>query len=317
MGVIGKAFIKYVHDEVLERKKLGNFLIQGQGGLGKTLAGAVPLAKDLDPTFEKDVENRYFAGDQYDKIANFYDLPLNETMGKSYIFDEIGISAYSENHAKRVVKMLSTLGQIARISYAFVIATVTDAKLVTSNIRHQYRFNLEAFDKDLLHKKTRYKLHETHQFTTYNQKGEAETTYSEQKFKFPSEYPQYLKNTIYAGKSPVLGNISIKLAKEPLRTQVETLEKLWKQDYKHRQATEMRAIIKGSKSLDVYMGIAKAVSENWNKYLIIGKNTNKLDKQKMLNDFGVTSYELHKILDKVKAIRLSQGYYLKEINGLK
>ena len=59
---IGKAFINFVRDEVIVRKKYASFLIWGKPGMGKTVS-AVKLCMMLDPTFIPDFENRYIIGD--------------------------------------------------------------------------------------------------------------------------------------------------------------------------------------------------------------------------------------------------------------
>lgn len=306
-------YLKYFRDEVLVRKKTATFLFYGPGGEGKTMAGVVPLAADLDPTFSADIENRYMCGDQYHKLAAFYDKPLAETVGKAYIWDEAGLGAFSENHAMKVVKTLATLGQIARIKYAFILCTLTDIRLLTSVIRHQYRFTLRAVEKLFEEKKTKYKIRETVQSTWYNSYGEPQTVYNDRPIMLP---PEYWRGTRYEDKNPVLDNFYIHLAKKELLSKIEPLEKSFKEDFNHRAAQELREGIRKKRSDDIYDSIAVAVSQKWDEYIVKLPRSQRIDKAKISEQYAVGPHEIKKILQKVQQIRLQQGY-LSKIAGIK
>ena len=46
------------------------------------------------------------------ELAHYYNLPNEYTRGKAFIWDEIGVGAYAENHSEKVVKWLARAGQL-------------------------------------------------------------------------------------------------------------------------------------------------------------------------------------------------------------
>lgn len=306
--------IQFWRDEVLLRRKSVSILIYGEAGLGKTMAGAVPLAMKLDPTFLKNVEERYIVGDQYEKLAHYYNLPNEYTRGKAFIWDEIGVGAYAENHSEKVVKWLARAGQISRIKYAFFIATTTSAKLVTSNVRNEFTYIMRAINKDAEHNKTIFKIWKNVQIVHQVGFGEQKIEYRLRLIRLPREYRQNTSSAEYA--ETTIRTYSLRLPPYEKIKKVYELEERWKNSFNKKSAEEMlKATSSTSRSESIYSTIARKIVANYDEFSK-GTRVKKLDREKIFNSFNLTTNaEFNKIKAFVERERIAKGYAINSGDG--
>ena len=319
-------FIRYLRDEVLLRNKSVSILIYGNPGYGKTMSGAIPLAMKLDPTFLKNVEERYIVGDQYDKLAHYYMLPNEYTRGKAFVWDEIGIGAFSESHSERIVKWLTKAGQISRIKYAFFIAVVPNPKMVTSNVRNQYEYLFEAIDKKVKTKpeelqgnltaeevnkrmkgETVFRVRKNVMVVHHVKFGEPKITYFPQMIYLP---PEYREGPLSQYSNVYIDKYTIRLPPYNKIKKVYQLEDAWKTSFNKRSAEEMMKVAPIGNKDDVYAQIANKIIMNFDEYSK-GKYVKKLDREKIFAVFNLTSSsEFNKIRALVEKYRIQHGYNL-------
>lgn len=303
MDDLARAFINYIRDRVIKYKLTADCLFYGEGGVGKTFAGAVPLAMYLDPTFEKNWQDRFIFPGQTEKLNAFARAPESETFGKAYIFDEFGISAYSEEHAKKEVKMLVKMWELRRRKYAFRIATLTNIDLLTSAMRHQFKFIFEAKKKNVDKGYTTYEVFEVVPADAYNSYGERETRYKERHPEIP---PEYLVGTKYEGKHPVIAYIDFSVVNKSLLQKMEPVLNEWKQKLEEKLTEEAYGSNKGSK--DMYDQIAETILGDWSNYTIPTERGYEFNKIKIMHDFVLSSSEINKVIKLVLQKRRDSGF---------
>jgi hypothetical protein len=303
MDIIGKVLIQYIKDRVMVEKRTADCLFYGAGGMGKTFAGAVPFADELDPTFEKNWQERFIFGDQIDKYNAFLRTPDSETLGKAYIQDELGVAAYSEEHGKKEVRNRVKTGQMRRRKYAFRISTLTDIDRLTSAIRHQQDFIFKAIDKNTKYKFTTYQCWEVQQEERYNSYGEKFTIYSERPIVPPTEY---WVGTQYEGHTPHITKIDVGLVRRSLEEKIEPILNQWKEDYDRRQAEENEKI---KKNKDVYENIAREIINVWDSYALpTSQGGYELNRVKIADDFKLSRLETSHVVKRISNLRLAAGF---------
>ena len=303
MDIIGKVLIKYIRDRVIKYKLTADCLFYGPGGIGKTFAGAVPFALELDSTFEKNWQERFIFADQIEKYNAFLRTPDTETFGKAYIFDELGVAAYSEEHAKKEVRQRVKTGQMRRRKYAFRLSTLTDVDRLTSAVRHQHDFIFKGISKNTAHNYTTYQCWEVVQEERYNSYGEKFTVYSERPIRPPEEY---WIGTPYENHSPNITKIDISLTKKSLLAKMEPVLNKWKEEYDARQAEENESL---NKKKDIYEQVAQAIIDNWNSYALpTMRGGYELNTVKIADEFKLSRLETAKVTRLVSKKRLEAGF---------
>lgn len=301
---IGRALFSYIKDRVLIEKMTSYCLFYGPGGMGKTFAGAVPIADYLDLTFEKNWQERFIFGDQREKYANFLDLEDKDTFGKAFIQDEIGIAAFSEDHGTKDVKRVVKTGELRRRKYAFVLGTLTDISKLTSGVRHQFDFIFQAIQKNVKHNYTTYRVSQVVQVEQRTSYGEPFTVYNEYPVQIPREY---WKGTPYEGHAPKISKIDIGLVRKSLLDKIEPVLNQWKHEYDVKIAGELRNGTK--KTPDIIENIANKISQSWDSYFVLTpRGKRHLDRQRLMNDFALSTRDVTHVLRKVQEMRLNQGF---------
>ena len=301
---IGKAFINFVRDEVIVRKKYASFLIWGKPGMGKTVS-AVKLCMMLDPTFIPDFENRYIIGDQYDKLFEFLKKAAQDKekyYGKAYLWDEIGIGARSEEHAKKEQIRITNVYQMVRYTGTILVGTLTWAALLNKALKSHIRYIIEIQSKDTNNKINFGRLTEVE----YAQKYVGGELKNDLREHYPIIPEEYTKGTEDEGSSVELPHLDFRLPRKHILELIEKYENAWKTPYIERMQRETTGLnYRGDPTF--YEKIAQKIMDSPETFIIKKARTEQLDKEKLMNVFGLTNKEIKQVFEKLRLTALDKG----------
>lgn len=301
---IAKAFVEFVKDEVIERKGYASFLIWGKPGSGKTVS-AVKLCMQLDPTFLDNFEDRYIIGDQYDKLFDFLKKAAADPehyFGKAYLWDEIGIGAMSEEHAKKEQVRIAKVYQMVRFTGTILVGTLTWTKLLSGAVKSHIRYIIELQSKDAANRINFGELKEV----GYGKKsmgGEIKNYLYEKSPELPEEYTV---GTAFEGGSATIDHLDFHLPRQSVLDLLKKYELAWKIPYLEKmQHEEEQERQRGDP--DFYDKITEKVLESPDVFLIKKARTKHIDREKLKNIFGLSNRDLRQVFEKLRLKALDTG----------
>ena len=301
---LGKAFTEFVRDEVVERKGYASFLIWGKPGTGKTVS-AVKLCMQLDPTFLDDFENRYIIGDQYDKLFDFLKKAAADPkhyFGKAYLWDEIGIGAMSEEHAKKEQVRIAKVYQMVRFTGTILVGTLTWARLLSNPVKSHMRYIIEIQSKDTANNINFGDIHEV----IYRKKkigGEIKNYLDEI---WPEVPERYTIGTPFEGGSTAIDHIDFHLPRKSVLELLQKYELAWKIPYLQKMQQEEENERK-KEDPNFYDEVTEKILEAPQNFIIKKSRTEHIDREKLKNIFGLNNRDLRAVFEKLRLKALDSG----------